>query len=144
MPAVSRWEILCTGRAHGTNRYVLEGRKGLRQWVGLTGGSQSRLRRRCFGEKLHEPGSLVKMGPKQQGLLGKDSHCFPKSSYIRNTVSPTPPQKVRRCGVGPRCLVLKSFPGDMISPRIGSPFIAELSSQSRATPQLPNVSTEAP
>lgn len=74
MQAVPRREILCTGRAHSTNRYILEGRKGPGQWVGLMGGSQSRLRRSHFGEKLHGPGQLVKMGPEEQGLLGKDSH----------------------------------------------------------------------
>lgn len=55
MPAVPCWEILCTCRTQGTNRHVLEGRRGHRQLLGLTGGSQSRLRKSCFREKVYRP-----------------------------------------------------------------------------------------
>lgn len=91
MPAVSCWEILCTGRAHGTNRYVLEGRKRIRRWVDLTGGSQSKLRRRCTGEKLHGPGSLVKMEAEKQNLLDKESPTFPRLLPSGTLCSPNPP-----------------------------------------------------
>ena len=80
---------------------------------------------------------IGKNGGRAAGFLGKCSPTFPRPLTSEILCPPTPPQKVRRCGVGPRCLVLKRFPGDLILPRIGSPFTKVPSSQSRTTPQLP-------
>ena len=93
MPAVPCWEILCTGRARGTNRYVLEGRKGLRHRVGLIGGSQSRLRRRCFRGKLYGPGSLVKMGGRAAGCWANIPLPSPDPLHQKHCVRTSHPRK---------------------------------------------------
>lgn len=85
--------------------------KRVRQWVGLRGGSQGRLRGRCFTGKLHGPGSLVKMGAEQQGV-GQIFHCLPKTPYIRNTVSPHPSPESQGGWGWTSASSFKSFPGD--------------------------------
>lgn len=103
MPAVPRWEVLCTCRAQGTNRYVLEGRRGHRQWVGLTAASHARLQGESTRARMiGGPGGTAAWAwtGRTRDVRGSISTAFPRP-LTSETVFPTlESQEVWRLGLG--------------------------------------------
>lgn len=87
MPTVPCWEVLCTGRAWGTNRYVLDGRRGRRQQVGLTAGSQARLQEESARTWMTcGPGATAAWAWARRTQEVQEVHCLPTTPNIRNSV----------------------------------------------------------